>query len=218
MRILLRDEQGNYQSIDDRATEARETTGSVFDPDLGSLDPLPARVVLSDALGHAGSTPDEDAPSWIASWSQAGWERFDRAYREARDEARAQDTGLVLRPSSTGMLSDAVCTLNWCARGGGQDAELLLDPVGWVVPSMMRDLEDHLDRIAELGLEMIERGRVWGVMLRSVRAGESGGLGACPLREGEPDHGMLVKKLGGLARASGRCVLLDRADLDLVGG
>ena len=121
---------------------------------------------------------------------------------------------LLVCPSSTGMLSDAVCTLNWVARGGGQDAQLMLDPMGWVVPSMMRDLQDHLDRIAGLCVEMIEHGRVACVLLRSC-SGEQ--LERASLIDGDADSRSIVEHLSPLIGRAPEIVVLSEADLGLVG-
>ena len=159
-------------------------------------------LILSDDAGHTGASPDDDAESWLRSWSQSGWERFDAAHREAARVATEQGTEIVIRPSSSGMLSDAVCTLNWCARGGGQNARLLLDPVGWIVPSMMRDLADHLDRIVELCQEMITQERAWGLLIREI-----------PSELGESDSGLLLRKLEALIRQSPRCVVTSESQI-----
>lgn len=164
-----------------------------------------ARLVVHDDAGHHGDNPDADARSWLASWSQSGWEQFDAAFRNA--SRRAQDTQiqLLIQPSSRGMLSDAVSTLNWCTRGGGQEATLLLDPIGWIVPSMMRDIGDHLERIDELCVEMINQGRVGVVLIRALEGTE--------LREDEPATRLILKGLSGvIAQAP---VLAARSEYDL---
>ncbi|MCA9275471.1 MAG: hypothetical protein KDA29_05555 [Phycisphaerales bacterium] len=176
--------------------------------------PTPDAVVLGDDVGHRGASPDEDASSWLQSWSQLGWERFDQAFRDASETAGNSGTQLVIRPSSTGMLSDAVCTLNWCTRGAGQGAMLLLDPLGWVVPSMMRDIEDHLDRITELCEQMVAHGRVWGVFMRSVDwNADKSRLVPASVGAGAIDQGMLDEKLRPLIESARRCVLLDPSDI-----
>lgn len=198
-----------------------------FDPGVSLLDWASGqaldhdgadRIVLRDWAGHRGHQPDQDAASWIASWSQAGWDRFDSAYRQARMRAESVGIEFLIRPSSDGMLSDAVSTLNWCARGAGQDATLLLDPMGWIVSSMMRDLGDHLDRINELCLEMVEHGRVGLVLLRSVVHGaESGLIESAPLSSGGPTVPMILEGFAGLLEQSPRVALLCAEDLGLLG-
>ena len=135
-------------------------------------------------------------------------------YLTRQDLMKAKGTQLVIRPSSSGMLSDAVCTLNWCTRGGGQDAMVLLDPMGWIVPSMMRDLEDHLDRIVELCLEIIAHRRVWGIMVRSIAwNADRSGLFPSSMSSGEPDEAMLGKKLRPLLANPVWRVLWDESDI-----
>lgn len=201
--LLLRHEQqglGEFREPGSDRIHATEPVCSVLDW-TGEATPS-STLILSDQAGHSTQNPDDDAESWLRSWSQSGWERFDIAYREASRVAMGKDMRLVIRPSSTGMLSDAVCTLNWCTRGAGQDAQLLLDPVGWLVPSMMRDLADHLDRIVELCLQMLDHGRVWGVLLRTV-----------PAAIGESDDELILTKLAPLMAQSPRCVVASEADL-----
>jgi hypothetical protein len=217
MSILIRDEHEGvveYRSHEDSSLYAIEAGGSVVNPGLERVDRVPGALIVSDDAGHSASSPDDKPDSWLMSWSQTGWAAFDRAYHETRERADSMSTQLLIRPSSSGILSDAVCTLNWCARGGGQDAQLFLDPIGWVVPSMMRDIEDHLDRIVELCLEMVDRGRVWGVLLRSVRWDEDQTvLIPASVVSGQIDTEMILSKLGPLIRASGRCALLDVLDI-----
>lgn len=222
MRILIREQRSGhsvYHPIENDEIVAIETGGSISDPDIGSIDlipsaVIPSAVILSDDAGHASDSPDADARSWLQSWSQSGWDEFDRSSREAQDLMKAKGTQLVIRPSSSGMLSDAVCTLNWCTRGGGQDAMVLLDPMGWIVPSMMRDLEDHLDRIVELCQEMVTHRRVWGIMVRSISwnadrsATESSALGS-----GDADGAMILSKLRPLMDACELTIVTDPSDI-----
>lgn len=171
------------------------------------------RVIVHDRLGHRGDNPDQDAQSWLQSWSQSGWEQFDRLHEHARTVAQSLGAELLLCPNSAGMLSDAVCTLNWVARGGGQQARLMLDPMGWVVESMSRDLPDHLDRIAALCVEMIEHDRVACVLVRSS-AGE--GMDPVSLGAGDVDPGMLVERLGPLLTRAPEIAVLEETDLGLL--
>jgi len=202
---------GQYLQSDDRSVFAYDAGITLLDwvdaPQAAQADA--PRLVLHDDVGHTGASPDDDARSWLASWSQSGWERFDSAYRQARSRADALGIELLIQPSSRGMLSDAISTLNWCTRGGGQDATLLLDPIGWVVPSMMRDLPDHLDRINELCLEMIEHGRVGLLLLRAFEWAS--------LTHGGGDTAQI---LGGLSESIQRApaiAVLDERDLALLG-
>ncbi len=171
-------------------------------------------VILQDHDPKKVKTPDEDPQSWLSGWSQGGWERFDAGYRVALTKAELMHAKVVLRPSAAGMLSDAVSTLNWCTRGGGRQASILLDPMGWIVPSMMRDLEDHLDRISELAIELQSHGRVWGVLVRSViPSADQSTLAPCPLHAGELASDMILEKLGGLINACERVIVADPSDI-----
>ncbi len=176
------------------------------------------RLVLHDHAGHQGGSPDQDAQSWLASWSQSGWERFDSSWRQSKARAESLGIELMIQPSSLGMLSDAISTLNWCTRGGGQDSTLLLDPMGWIVPSMIRDLGDHLDRINERCIQMIEHGRVGLVLLRSTRSIEAGGLfEPASMAQGELDTGLILSGLAGLIAGASNIAVLDEQDLGLLG-
>ena len=171
-------------------------------------------VILQDHDPKKVKGPDEDPQSWLSSWSQNGWERFDAGYRVALTKAQLMQAQVVLRPSADGMLSDAVSTLSWCTRGGGKQASILLDPMGWIVPSMMRDLEDHLDRISELALEIQEHGRVWGILVRSVTpSADQSSLTPCPLHAGEPASELIMEKLSGLIDACERVIVADPSDI-----
>ena len=175
------------------------------------------RVLVHDRIAVQQDDPDRDAESWIRSWSQSGWESFDSTLRSARLRAEELGVELLLRPSSAGMLSDAVCTLSWVARGGGQDARLMLDPMGWIVPSMLRDLPDHLDRIEELCIEMIEHGRVSCVLIRSLRTEEAGQLIESSLGDGEPDALVILKHLSTLIERAPEIAVLAQPDLGFLG-
>lgn len=217
MSILIRDQRSThaiYYPLDDADPIAIEPAGSIFDPQIDAIGPSPDVIILSDDAGHSSDSPDDDAGSWLRSWSQSGWERFDQAFRDARELVQSKDAQLVIRSSSSGMLSDAVCTLNWCTRGGGQDTKILLDPMGWIVPSMMRDLEDHLDRIVELCQEMIAHRRVWGIVVRSIAWNEDrSGLVPSSMSAGEPDEAMLGQKLNPLLANPVWRVVWDESDI-----
>lgn len=187
------------------------------EPGPFGVDALPAgseRLVVLDRLPNHGGTPDADAESWLRSWSQTGWERFDAMHAKARDRALERGVGLLVRPSSAGMLSDAVSTLNWVARGGGRGAMLMLDPVGWIVPSMVRDLPDHLDRICALCTEMVEHGRVACVLVRSFR-GEA--MDHASLGDGDAEASVVIRHLGSLIERAPLLGVLEGADLGVLG-
>lgn len=198
------------------AYEPGWTLSEWAEPGPLGCDALPSgcqRLIVLDRLPNHGGEADSDARSWLESWSQSGWERFDAMHARARDRAIEQGVQLLVRPSGTGMLSDAVSTLNWVARGGGQDAMLMLDPLGWIVPSMVRDLPDHLDRIGELCIEMVEHGRVACVLVRSF-GGD--GLLPAPLRCGDTDPQIVIRHLTPLIGRAPLVAVLDGADLDLL--
>ncbi len=203
-----------YSTVDDAGVFAHELGVSISDW-LTRGSPTPSacrRLVLQDRAGHKGDEPDDDASSWLRSWSESGWARFDERCRAANQRASELGIGLMIRPGLGGMLSDAVCTLSWCTRGAGQDATLLLDPLGWVAPSMMRDLDDHLDRICELCLRLIAHGRVGAVLVRSFdEQHRPVGLG-----EGAPDVSRLIGGLAPLIERAPNLIAMSGADLRLL--
>ncbi len=170
------------------------------------------RVVLTSGT-HA--SPDEDPGAWLASWSDRGWAAFDERVRDASNAAGARGVELLLRPDARGMLSDAVSTLSWCTRGGGQRQSLLLDPVAWLVPSMLRDLDDHLARLNELGEALIEHGRVACVVLRSLTHGAGDQLAPASISDGDLDAKLLLKRLGRLIELAPAGAVLDEGDWTL---
>ena len=114
--ILIRHEQASatrYQTQDDGPTAAIELPLSIESwANGGTSEAMDCDVIiLQDLVGHGGSTPDDDAESWLRSWSQSGWERFDASFCNACRRADSLGKQVVIRPSATGMLSDAVCTL-----------------------------------------------------------------------------------------------------------
>mgnify|MGYP005846455433 CR=1 FL=1 len=199
------------------AYEPGWTLAEWAEPGAFVSDALPAgceRLVVLDRLPNHGGAPDGDAESRLRSWSQTGWERFDAMHAKARDRARERGVVLLVRPSSAGMLSDAVSTLNWVARGGGRDAMLMLDPMGWIVASMMRDLPDHLDRICALCIEMVEHGRVGCVLMRSYRGAA---MDRASLTDGDADASVVIRHLGPLIERAPLVGVLEGADLGMLG-
>lgn len=167
------------------------------------------RVILTSGV-HASH--EDDPGAWLTSWSEKGWAAFDGQAGVASNAAKERGVELLLRPDAKGMLSDAVSTLSWCTRGGGQRQSLLLDPIGWLVPSMLRDLDDHLIRLNELSEAMISHGRVACVLLRSLRRGTDDQLIPASLRAGDLDATLLRKRLGRLIEHAPAGAVLDKRD------
>ena len=92
---------------------------------------------------------------------------------------------------------------------------MLIDPVGWLVDSMMRDADDHLRRFGEL---CVECPSVELVRVRSVKRAEDGSLEACSLNDGDLDATMILDRLGGLIEKASGVVVLDEVDGELISG
>lgn len=174
------------------------------------------RIVVQCGRQEIGG--DEHAASLLASWSQAGWAQFDENVLELDQQMNKAGLGMMIRPSSTGMLSDAICTMAWARRSEDLGCSLMLDPMGWIVESMLRDMDDHLRRINDLcvGCE-----KIGAVMIRSMKHSQAGLLVESSLGEGEIDPAIIADRLGGLIRwaidAGKPIVVHNDADLKLLG-
>ncbi len=147
-------------------------------------------VVIARCGSHAGIDPEPSA-DLLARWSSDSWEPFNEAVVKAAGVAREHGTELVVLPGAGGRLSDAVCTVSWSVSHS--DVGILLDPVGWLTPSMMRDLNDHLIRFASVCQEIPN---IWGVVLRSIQMDESGALVHAPIGEGLINRDLLERTIG----------------------
>ncbi len=201
-----------YSEIRDAATGERFAqmleawVGS--DPELWMNDLGPGdRVVIS--CGQAAGSIESDELRLLASWSQAGWTRFDQDLLQIDRLTQEAGVELMVRPSAAGMLSDAICTNSWARRSEDLDCSLLLDPIGWLVPSMMRDVEDHLTRIIEL---CVGCPKVGAVLVRSVKV-ENGELVACSIDDGTIDPRILMDRFEPLLRVRHELIVLDQSDI-----
>jgi len=171
--------------------------------------------------GDSDSSDDLDdirSAMLLASWSQSGWEAFDEQFALLNEKIQSRGARLMIEPSSKGMLSDAISTCAWARRSGGHDQasggwSMLIDPVGWLVDSMMRDVDDHLRRLCELSIECPN---VELVRVRSVKRTDDGSLVACSLSEGDLDAAMILDRLGGLIERASGVVVLDESDIKLM--
>jgi len=200
--------------------------GSVGDEPLGAgwIDAIgesPRVVVrcgepLASTSGDTSGDEAGDAARWLTRWSQEGWTRFDEQVAELNKMVQEAGKELIIRPSSEGMLSDAICTLAWARRFEDLGCSVLLDPVGWLVGSMMHDAQDHLQRIDEFCAQCPN---VFAVLIRSVVVDEHGGLVEASLFEAERGEGaiepnVILKALSGVIESAPALAVLDRADLD----
>lgn len=138
---------------------------------------------------HAGSDPEPSA-DLLAQWSQDSWQPFNHAVRSINDLAQQHKTTVVIRPGAGGRLSDAICTLSWASTNlpSLPQIQLLLDPAGWITPSMVSNLQDHLIRSTDLCVQMPS---IWGVILRSIIHETPELLVGAPVGEGLIPSGLL---------------------------
>lgn len=147
-------------------------------------------VLIARCGCHAGVDPEPSA-DLLARWSSDSWEPFNEAVVKASGLASEHGTELIVLPGAGGRLSDAVCTVSWSVSHA--EVGILLDPVGWLTPSMMRDLNDHLIRFGSVCQEIPN---IWGVVFRSLQMDESGALVHAPLGEGLIDMDLLERTIG----------------------
>jgi hypothetical protein len=85
-----------------------------------------------------------DAESAFAAWSRASWDSFDASLAAL---TASTTRPLILWANAGAMLSDAVSTLSFARRN--PPVRLMVDPVAWLTPSMLKDAPDHLARFAQ---------------------------------------------------------------------
>ncbi|MFK7758820.1 MAG: hypothetical protein AB8C13_02605 [Phycisphaerales bacterium] len=143
---------------------------------------------------HAGSDPEPSA-DLLAQWSQDSWEPFNESLRAINDLAEQHNTTVVIRPGAGGRLSDAICTLSWASTNlpSLPHIELLLDPAGWITPSMVSNLQDHLIRSTDLCVQMPS---IWGVIVRSIMHKTPELLVEAPVGEGLIPTNLLDQTVG----------------------
>ncbi len=142
---------------------------------------------------HSAVDPEPSA-DLLSQWSQDSWEPFNTAVETLSGLAEDSETELVIYPGAGGRLSDAVCTVSWSNTHA--QIPLLIDPVGWLTPSMMRDVEDHLIRFASLCEEIPS---IWGVVMRSVTKGPQNSLIPAPLNSGMINPELIERNLGSIS-------------------
>ncbi len=174
--------------------DSGETHARIAELDLMSVaarwsDNAPAPSLIVPCGPHYGTDPEPSA-DLLAQWSPDSWEPFNTQAQAVKQLAAESGTQLVILPGAGGRLSDAICTASWALAH--QDFPLLLDPVGWLTPSMMTDLSDHLIRFTSLCLEISS---IWGVVLRSVQENDAGNLVHAPIGEGLISNELLDKTL-----------------------
>lgn len=163
--------------------ESGKSIALVADTDIMSIaehwsDDFADSTLIVPCGPHAGIDPEPSA-DLLAQWSQDSWEPFNAQVLAANQLAKDSNTKLVILPGVGGRLSDAICTVSWANTH--KKNGLLIDPAGWLTPSMMTDLNDHLIRFVSMCLEIPN---IWGVVIRSIQEDEAGHLVHAPLGEG----------------------------------
>lgn len=205
---LIRDSQtGNsFASLIDASVETSlDRLRSIIEN-----EPELKRIILRCGEPTQADASESDAARLLASWSQTGWADFDERVRKIDEVCQLMGIGLMIRPNAIGMLSDAICTCSWARRSEDMSCSLLLDPIGWLVPSMMRDVDDHLGRIAQFCEECP---KVGALLLRSVKLNESGSLEESSIKDGDIDPSLLIKQFSGFIQSGVDVIVLEEADL-----
>jgi len=187
---------------------------------LDDAEPLPelGRDTLC-VSGHL-ATPHDDGtvPPSPATWSAPGWNAFEAASAELNARADRSGTTLILRPNARHVLADPQSTLAWLKRTEPTHTRVLLDPSGWLTPSMLPDAPDHLARTFGA---FAGHPAVWGVLLTALIEAPSGELAPAPLHTPDADAalgaGVLLEAFAPFPRDGLPVVLLDQ-DLDLQRG
>lgn len=127
---------------------------------LAALPPAPN--ILLRAARPTTPSPDaqSDAESAFAAWSRASWDSFDASLAAL---TASTTRPLILWTNAGAMLSDAVSTLSFARRQPA--VRLMVDPVAWLTPSMLKDAPDHLARFAQ-ALTLCES--IDAVVLRAI--------------------------------------------------
>jgi hypothetical protein len=153
-------------------------------------DSFENQTIVIPCGSHKQSDPEPSAVL-LSQWSQDSWEPFNEAMDRILELASNSNTRVVVLPGAGGRLSDAICTLSWAASH--QSVPLLIDPAGWLTPSMMGDLKDHLIRFTTLCDELPN---IWGVVVRSVQTESENRLVHAAVGSGLIDQQLLKETIG----------------------
>ncbi len=172
---------------------ARVLTHDVFEVLEHWSDSFEDQTIVIPCGTHVQSDPEPSA-ALLSQWSQDSWEPFNEAVDKILQRASTSSTKVVILPGVGGRLSDAICTLSWAANH--QSVPLLIDPAGWLTPSMLSDLKDHLIRFTTLCAELPN---IWGVVVRSVQSESENQLGHASIGSGLIDEQLLSETIGSIA-------------------
>lgn len=139
---------------------------------------------------HSQSDPEPSA-ELLSMWAEDSWKPFNNSVETLINLASDNQTELVILPGAGGRLSDAICTVSW--GYSHPEVPLLIDPIRWLTPSMLKDLEDHLIRFASVCNELPN---IWGVVLRSLELDSAGQIIPKPMGEGIINEDLLMRTLG----------------------
>ena len=148
---------------------------TVLENDVLSFTDQPSDHTQIIPCGKHTQIDPEPSAQLLSQWSQDSWEPFNTVI----DRIMSTNTNLVVLPGAGGRLSDAICTLSWATAH--PKVPLLIDPIRWLTPSMLDDLQDHLIRFTSLCSELPN---IWGVVLRSLETTQDNQLSHVPLGQG----------------------------------
>lgn len=149
----------------------------------------PTQVLIVPCGQHSQTDPEPSA-ELLSMWSEDSWEPFNNAVENLINHASSDQTELVILPGAGGRLSDAICTASW--SNSHPDVPLLIDPIRWLTPSMLTDLDDHLIRFASICNELPN---IWGVVLRSIHLDQDGNIAPSSTGEGLISNELLSRTL-----------------------
>lgn len=141
--------------------------------------------------GQHSQTDPEPSAELLSMWSEDSWEPFNSSVETLINHATSNQTELVILPGVGGRLSDAICTASW--SNSHPEVPLLIDPIRWLTPSMLKDLEDHMIRFASTCNELPN---IWGVVLRSFELDTDGQIIPAPMGQGIISDDLLMRTLG----------------------
>lgn len=111
---------------------------------LATLPPAPNILIRAARPITPSPDAESDAESAFAAWSRASWDSFDTSLAAL---TASTTRPLILWTNAGAMLSDAVSTLSFARRQPA--VGLMVDPVAWLTPAMLKDAPDHLARFAQ---------------------------------------------------------------------
>ncbi len=137
--------------------------GNILSPEWRLPAPLARRVAAWSGWS------DDAEESGVGTWGPRGRAEFRAACGRLEPALRAGGATMLLRPSSSRVLSDAPSCAEFLRARAGLTFGLLLDAASMLTPSQLPRAEEHVERI----LAVCGLGGVGGVVLANVEAGDT---------------------------------------------